>query len=114
MKDDTVIILDPVNMSVIKKAHAAGIKDYIGGNCTVSLMLMGMAGLFQRDEIEWLTSMTYQAASGAGAAHMHELVEQMAHIGQAARPLLDDPARAVLDIDRAVTEAVRSPALPKA
>src|SRR5947209_20214336 len=114
MQDDAVIVLDPLNMPLIKRALAEGKRDFIGGNCTVSLMLMGMAGLFQRDEIEWLTSMTYQAASGAGAAHMHELVEQMAHIGQAARPLLDDPARAVLDIDRAVTEAVRSPALPKA
>ena len=114
MEDDAVIVLDPLNMPLIKRALAEGKRDFIGGNCTVSLMLMGMAGLFQRDEIEWLTSMTYQAASGAGAAHMHELVEQMAHIGQAARPLLDDPARAVLDIDRAVTDAVRSPALPKA
>src|SRR5438067_10323588 len=114
LKDDAGLIIDPVNLSLIESSLAEGKRDYIGGNCTVSLMLMGMAGLFQRDEIEWLTSMTYQAASGAGAAHMHELVEQMAHIGQAARPLLDDPARAVLDIDRAVTEAVRSPALPKA
>ena len=114
MKDEAVIILDPVNMPLIKQALAEGKRDYIGGNCTVSLMLMGMAGLFQRDEIEWLTSMTYQAASGAGAAHMRELVQQMAHIGQAAGPALDDPAHAVLDIDRVVTEAVRSPALPKA
>jgi len=114
MKDDAVIILDPVNMPVIKKAHAAGIKDYIGGNCTVSLMLMGMAGLFQRDAIEWMTTMTYQAASGAGAAHLLELAEQMAHIGQSARGLLEDPAASALDIDRAVTEAMRSPGLPKA
>ena len=114
MKDDAVIILDPVNMSVIKKAHAAGIKDYIGGNCTVSLMLMGMAGLFQRDAIEWMTTMTYQAASGAGAAHLRELAEQMARIGQSARGLLEDPAASALDIDRTVTEAMRSPGLPKA
>jgi len=113
MKDHAVIILDPVNMPVIKKAHSAGIKDYIGGNCTVSLMLMGMAGLFQRDEIEWMTTMTYQAASGAGAAHMRELVEQMARIGQGAKRLLDDPAASVLDVDRAVSEVVRSPGLPK-
>src|SRR5437762_11179679 len=103
MKDDTVIILDPVNMSVIKKAHAAGIKDYIGGNCTVSLRLMGMAGLFQRDAIEWMTVLTYQAASGAGAAHLRELAEQMARIGQSARGLLEDPADSALDIDRTVT-----------
>src|SRR2546421_11711387 len=114
MKDDAAIILDPVNMPLIRDSLRQGIKNYIGGNCTVSLMLMGMAGLFQRDEIEWLTSMTYQAASGAGAANMRELVEQMAAIGRAAQPLLDDPASAVLEIDRAVTDAVRSKALPKA
>jgi len=114
MQNDAVIILDPLNMPLIERALAEGKRNFIGGNCTVSLMLMGMAGLFQRDEIEWLTSMTYQAASGAGAAHVRELVAQMTHIGQAARPLLDDPASAVLDIDRVVTDAVRSPALPKA
>ncbi|MFN2644723.1 MAG: aspartate-semialdehyde dehydrogenase [Burkholderiales bacterium] len=114
MKDDAVIILDPVNMPLIKRALGEGKRDFIGGNCTVSLMLMGMAGLFQRDEIEWMTCMTYQAASGAGAANMRELVEQMAALGRAAKPLLDDPASAVLEIDRAVTETVRSSALPKA
>ncbi|HEX7055371.1 MAG TPA: aspartate-semialdehyde dehydrogenase [Burkholderiales bacterium] len=114
MNADAAIVLDPVNMPVIKDALARGGKDFIGGNCTVSLMLMGMAGLFQRDEIEWMTSMTYQAASGAGAAHMRELVEQMARIGRAAAPLLEDPASAVLDIDRAVTGTVRSRELPKA
>ena len=113
MNDDAVIILDPVNMPLIKKAVGEGIKDYIGGNCTVGLMLMGMAGLFQNDEIEWLTSMTYQAASGAGAAHMRELAEQMAKIGKSAQRLLADPASAILEIDRAVTESMRSPALPK-
>jgi len=113
MNDDAVIILDPVNMPVIKDALADGTKDFIGGNCTVSLMLMGMAGLFQRDEIEWLTSMTYQAASGAGAANMRELVAQMARIGRAAQPLLDDPASAILDIDRAVTQSIRARELPK-
>src|SRR5689334_13065703 len=113
MKDDAVIILDPVNDSLIKSSLKKGVKDFIGGNCTVSLMLMGMAGLFQRDEIEWMTSMTYQAASGAGAANMRELVEQIASIGRAAKPLLDDPASAVLEIDRAVTDTVRSSALPK-
>jgi aspartate-semialdehyde dehydrogenase len=113
MNDDAVIILDPVNMPLIKDSVAKGVKNYIGGNCTVSLMLMGMAGLFQRDEIEWMTSMTYQAASGAGAATMRELVAQMAKIGQSAQRLLADPASAILDIDRAVTESVRSPDLPK-
>ena len=107
MNDDAMIILDPVNMPLIKKSLVGGIKNFIGGNCTVSLMLMGMAGLFQRDAIEWMTSMTYQAASGAGAANMRELVAQMARIGENARPLLDDPASAILDIDRAVTESMR-------
>jgi len=114
MKDDAVIILDPVNMPLIESSLAEGKRDYIGGNCTVSLMLMGMAGLFQRDEIEWMTSMTYQAASGAGAANMRELVAQMAHIGRGAQALLEDPASAVLEIDRAVTDALRSPSMPKA
>ena len=113
MKDDAVIILDPVNMALIEDALAKGTKNFIGGNCTVSLMLMGMAGLFERDEIEWMTSMTYQAASGAGAANMRELVQQMAKIGQSAQRLLADPASAILDIDRAVTDSVRAPDLPK-
>jgi aspartate-semialdehyde dehydrogenase len=113
MNDDAVIILDPVNLPVIKGALHQGRRNFIGGNCTVSLMLMGMAGLFQRDEIEWLTSMTYQAASGAGAANMRELVEQMSIVGRAAKPLLDDPASAVLELDRTVTDTVRSSALPK-
>jgi aspartate-semialdehyde dehydrogenase len=113
MNDDAVVILDPVNMPLIKKSVAGGIKNYIGGNCTVSLMLMGMAGLFQRDEIEWLTTMTYQAASGAGAANMRELVAQMARVGESAKRLLDDPASGILDIDRAVTESIRSRELPK-
>src|SRR5258708_4282954 len=113
MNDDAVIILDPVNLPLIQDAVKKGVKSYIGGNCTVSLMLMGMAGLFQHDEIEWLTSMTYQAASGAGAANVRELVEQMAHVGSSAQALLDDPASAVLDIDRAVTDSLRSSALPK-
>src|SRR5207248_722616 len=114
MNDDAVIILDPVNMPLIKRAVHEGTRNFIGGNCTVSLMLMGVAGLFQRDEIEWMTSMTYQAASGAGAANMRELVEQMAAISTTAKPLLDDPASAVLEIDRAVSDTVRSKGLPKA
>ena len=113
MNDDAVIILDPVNMPVIKDALSHGARDFIGGNCTVSLMLMGMAGLFERDEIEWMTSMTYQAASGAGAANMRELVAQMARIGEDTEALLDDPGSAILDIDRAVTESVRSREMPK-
>ena len=113
MNDDAVIILDPVNMPVIKQALADGTRNFIGGNCTVSLMLMGMAGLFQRDEIEWMTSMTYQAASGQGAAAMRDLVAQMAMIGEGAGALLEDPACAILDIDRAVSDSIRSRELPK-
>jgi aspartate-semialdehyde dehydrogenase len=113
MNDDAVIVLDPLNMPLIEDSVAKGVRDYIGGNCTVSLMLMGMAGLFQRDEVEWMTSMTYQAASGAGAANMRELVEQMARVGESARRLLDDPASAILDIDKTVTETLRAPGFPK-
>jgi aspartate-semialdehyde dehydrogenase len=113
MKDDAVIILDPVNMPLIKDAVAQGTKNFIGGNCTVSLMLMGMAGLFQRDQIEWMTSMTYQAASGAGAAAMRDLVAQMAVLGDSTRNLVKDPASAILDIDRVVSESIRSRELPR-
>jgi aspartate-semialdehyde dehydrogenase len=112
MQDDAVIILDPLNMPLIKDAVAKGTKNFIGGNCTVSLMLMGMAGLFQRDQIEWMTSMTYQAASGAGAAAMRDLVAQMAVVGDSARNLMNDPSSAILDIDRAVSDSIRSRELP--
>jgi aspartate-semialdehyde dehydrogenase len=114
MNDDAVIILDPVNMAQIKDGLAKKKKNFIGGNCTVSLMLMGMAGLFQRDEVEWMTAMTYQAASGAGAAAMRDLVAQMARLGRSAEPLLEDPASAILDIDRAVTDTLRAADLPRA
>ena len=113
MKDDAVIILDPVNMPLIEASVKRGVKDFIGGNCTVSLMLMGMAGLFQRDEVEWMTSMTYQAASGQGAAAMRDLVSQMSSVGDEARALLDDPSSAILEIDRTVSETLRSRELPK-
>jgi len=113
MKDDATVILDPVNMPVIRDAVKAGTRDFIGGNCTVSLMLMGTAGLFQQDLVEWVTSMTYQAASGAGAASMRELVAQMASVGDATRDLLTDPATSALALDRAVTGAVRGAGLPK-
>src|SRR5688500_20268104 len=99
MKDDATIILDPVNMGLFKDAVARRTRDFIGGNCTVSLMLMGMAGLFQRDEVEWMTSMTYQAASGQGAAAMRDLVAQMAQVGSAAGSLMNDPGSAILDIE---------------
>ena len=113
MNDDAVIVLDPLNLKLIKESLSNGLKDFIGGNCTVSLMLMATAGLFERDEIEWLTSMTYQAASGAGAANMRELVEQMAKVGDDARAFLSDPASAILELDRTVTDSIRSSALPK-
>jgi aspartate-semialdehyde dehydrogenase len=113
MKDDAAIILDPLNLDLIKSSVSKGIKDYIGGNCTVSLMLMGMAGLFQRDEVEWMTSMTYQAASGQGAAAMRDLVAQMGTIGERAQAQLEDPASAILELDRTVADTMRSPAFPK-
>lgn len=114
MADDSIIVLDPVNRQVINEALDRGIKNYIGGNCTVSLMLMALGGLFENDVVEWLTSMTYQAASGAGAKNMTELVAQMRAIGDQAAPILDDPASAILDLDRKVTETLRSEAFPTA
>jgi aspartate-semialdehyde dehydrogenase len=102
MKDDAVIILDPVNMPVIKNALSKGIKDYIGGNCTVSCMLMGLSGLFKADLIEWMTCMTYQAASGGGATHMRELLTQFGMLHAEVKSLLDDPHAAILEIDRKI------------
>src|SRR3569833_2619285 len=95
MKDDAIIVLDPVNLNVIKDALKRGVKNYIGGNCTVSCMLMGLGGLFQNDLVEWMTSMTYQAASGGGAQHMRELLTQFGSIHAEVRALLNDPASAV-------------------
>jgi aspartate-semialdehyde dehydrogenase len=112
MQHDAVIILDPVNRRVIDAALARGIKDYIGGNCTVSLMLMGLHGLLEAGLVEWLTGMTYQAASGAGAQQMRELVAQMGTVHGSAAKLLDDPASSILDIDRAVSDALRGSQLP--
>jgi aspartate-semialdehyde dehydrogenase len=102
MKDDAIIVLDPVNLDVIKNALTSGVKNYIGGNCTVSCMLMGLGGLFQHDLVEWMTSMTYQAASGGGAQHMRELLTQFGSINAEVKALLDDPASAILEIDRKV------------
>ncbi|MGW8227558.1 MAG: aspartate-semialdehyde dehydrogenase [Gammaproteobacteria bacterium] len=104
MKDDSIIVLDPVNMNVIKDGLVNGIKTYVGGNCTVSLMMMALGGLFQRELIEWITPMTYQAASGAGARNMRELLSQMGSLRDSVKNLLDDPASAILEIDRAVTD----------
>ena len=112
MKDHAVIVLDPVNRSVIDKALDAGVTDFIGGNCTVSLMLMAMSGLFKEGLVEWVTAMTYQAASGAGAKNMRELVSQMGVVHGAAASQLADPGSAIVDIDRTVTDTLRSGALP--
>jgi len=112
MDDDSVIILDPVNRAVIDRALADGCRNFIGGNCTVSLMLMALHGLFRDGLVEWVTAMTYQAASGAGARHMRELVDQMRALGDGARDLLGDPAATALDIDRCVAGTLASDALP--
>lgn len=108
MDDEAVIILDPVNDSVIRQGLSRGIKAYVGGNCTVSLMLMALHGLFKNDLVQWLTSMTYQAASGAGAQNMRELLLQMGVANQCVKGLLDDPASVILDIDRKVAATIRS------
>jgi aspartate-semialdehyde dehydrogenase len=107
MQDDAVIILDPVNLPVIRNALSRGLRDYIGGNCTVSCMLMGVGALFKADLVEWMTAATYQAASGGGAQHMRELLTQFGTVNAAVRPLLDDPASAILDIDRQVASTQR-------
>jgi aspartate-semialdehyde dehydrogenase len=102
MNDDAVIVLDPVNLDVIKNAMTRGVQNYVGGNCTVSCMLMGLGGLFQHKLVDWMSSMTYQAASGGGAQHMRELLTQFGTINGSVRHLLDDPASAILEIDRTV------------
>src|SRR5438093_7856309 len=112
MQDDAVIILDPVNRPVIDAALTKGIRNYIGGNCTVSLMMMALAGLFREDLIEWMTCMTYQSASGAGAQSMRELLQQMGEAHLAAKDLLDDPASSILDIDREVAGILRDERFP--
>jgi aspartate-semialdehyde dehydrogenase len=113
MNKDAIIILDPVNLKVIKDGMAKGIKDYIGGNCTVSLMLMALGGLYEKGLVEWMSAMTYQAASGAGANNMRELLKQMGSVHAEVKDLLDDPASAILDIDRKVAEYIRSDAYPR-
>ncbi len=114
MQSDAVIILDPVNANVINDALAKGGKNWIGGNCTVSLMLMALGGLFQHDLIDWMTAMTYQAASGAGAQNMRELLAQMGEAHRVAQTLLDNPASAILDIDREVAGILRDEKFPTA
>ena len=112
MKDDAVIVLDPVNLPVIRSALARGIRNYIGGNCTVSCMLMGMHGLFARDLVEWMTCVTYQAASGGGAQHMRELLVQFGLINAEVKDLLANPASAILEIDRKVLVKQNDGSLP--
>jgi aspartate-semialdehyde dehydrogenase len=112
MEEDAVIILDPVNRRVIDAALARGVKTYVGGNCTVSLMLMALGGLFEQGLVEWISPMTYQAASGAGARNMRELLQQMGAIHAEVKDLLDDPASAILEIDRKVADFLRSDRFP--
>ena len=113
MKQDAVIILDPVNLGVIERGLAMGLRDFIGGNCTVSLMLMGLHGLFKAGLVEWVSAMTYQAASGAGAQNMRELIAQMGAAHAAVKAQLDDPASAILEIDNRVTESLRADTFPR-
>ena len=113
MAESSVIVLDPVNLPVMQRARDAGIKDFIGGNCTVSLMLMAVCGLMRRGLVEWISAMTYQSASGAGAQNMRELLEQMGALHRSAAELLADPASAILGIDRAVTGAFSAADFPR-
>jgi aspartate-semialdehyde dehydrogenase len=108
MNDDAIIILDPINMSVIKNALAKGVKDWIGGNCTVSCMLMGVGALYKAGLVEWMQTSTYQAASGGGAPNMREMLTQYGSLYASVKHLLDDPASAILEIDRLVTEKQRN------
>jgi aspartate-semialdehyde dehydrogenase len=112
MDDDSIIVLDPVNRAVIDRGIETGIKNYVGGNCTVSLMLMGLGGLFAEDLIEWMTCMTYQAASGGGAKHMRELVAQMGMLGEKSRDLMGAGESGILELDRRISQLLRSDALP--
>jgi len=112
MAEDALIVLDPVNRKLIDQGLNDGVKTFVGGNCTVSLALIGLGGLFEAGEVEWVSSMTYQAASGAGAKNMRELLLQMKALGNSAGALLDDPASNILDIDRQVTATQRSPVFP--
>lgn len=114
MDKDAIIVLDPVNLDVIKEGITKGVKNYIGGNCTVSLMLMGLGGLFKAGLVEWVTSMTYQAASGAGAQNMRELIAQMGSLHASVADKLADPKSAILEIDRIIAETMRGDTLPKA
>ena len=108
MNDDAIIVLDPINRDVIDRGLESGVKDFIGGNCTVSCLLMGLGGLFKQGLVEWTTSMTYQAASGGGARHMREVLGQFRDLGNEVSAELNDPAAAILEIDRKVLAKQRS------
>jgi len=112
MDDSTIIVLDPVNLDVIKNGLTKGVKTYVGGNCTVSLMLMAIGGLFDQKLVQWITPMTYQAASGAGAQNMRELIRQMGAVSNEVKSLNDDPASAILEIDKKVAAFIRSDNYP--
>ncbi len=113
MTSDALIVLDPINNANIEQALAQGIKNYVGGNCTVSLMLLALDGLFKADAIEWISSMTYQAASGAGANNIRELLQQSGAVYNAVKDILDDKNTTILDIDRRVSQELRSDSFPK-
>ena len=113
MREDAIIVLDPVNLPVIRAGIERGVRDFIGGNCTVSLMLMALDGLFKADLVEWVSAMTYQAASGAGAQNMRELLRQMGRLHDSVRATLDDAGSAILDIDRGVSQAMRDKDFPR-
>jgi len=112
MEEDAVIVLDPVNGDLIQDAFKKGNKNWIGGNCTVSLMLLALDGLFKKDLIEWVSSMTYQAASGAGAQNMRELISQMGTIYDHAKNLVEDRNSSILDIDKNVSSTIKSKNFP--
>jgi aspartate-semialdehyde dehydrogenase len=112
MQNESIIVLDTVNRKLIDKGLKSGVKTFVGGNCTVSLMLMALHGLFKNNCIEWLSSMTYQAASGAGAKNMIELIQQMSHLAAAAQPVLSNPSSSALDLDRVITEQLRNGTMP--
>jgi aspartate-semialdehyde dehydrogenase len=113
LEKDSIIVLDPVNRHVIDEGLKSGMKTYVGGNCTVSLMLMALSGLYSRGLVEWISSMTYQAASGAGANQMRELISQTAVLGLSAKPLLENPASTALEIDALITRELRKPSFPQ-
>ncbi len=112
MQDESIIVLDPVNKKVIDNGLLSGIKTYVGGNCTVSLMLMALSGLFDYDLVDWISSMTYQAASGAGAKHMIELVKQMIFVSEPCKDLVNNPAMTAIFIDKILTQRLRDHNIP--